>query len=91
MNVDLAREDFTSHGLHLRNSGKDKLLALLIGKVKMQQCEQAAKKPISLTWKGDTLINLADEQSTANTALQTLPVKRLRKNPTTRSSDFLWE
>jgi hypothetical protein len=91
MNADLAREDFTSHGLHLRNSGKDKLLAVLIWKVKMQQYEQAAKKPISLTWKGDTLINLAEEQSTANTALQTLPLKRLWKNPTTRSSDFLWE
>jgi hypothetical protein len=57
----------------------------------MQQCKQQAEKPISLTWKGDTLINLAEVQSTANTALQTLPLKRLRKNPTRRSSDSLWE
>jgi hypothetical protein len=39
MNIELAREDFTSHGLHLRNSGKDKLLAVLTGEIKMQQCK----------------------------------------------------
>jgi hypothetical protein len=91
MNNDLAREDFTSHGLHIRNSGKDKLLVILIEKIKMQQCGQQAKKPISLAWKEDTQINLTEEHSINRTALETLPQKRLQKNPAMRSSDFLWE
>jgi hypothetical protein len=37
MHFDLQREDFTRHGLHLRNAGKDKLLTLLSGKIKMQR------------------------------------------------------
>jgi hypothetical protein len=91
MNMDVAREDFTRHGLLLRNSGKDELLAVLTEKIKMQQCKIQAEKLVSLAWKEDALINSTEKQSVANTALQTLPSKRLRKNPTTRSSDFLWE
>jgi hypothetical protein len=64
---------------------------VLTEKIKMQQRKIRAKKPISLAWKEDTLINSTEEHSVANTALQTLPSKRLRKNPTMRSSDFLWE
>jgi hypothetical protein len=44
----------------------------------MQQCKIQAKKPISLAWKEDTLIN-STEQSVANTALQTLPLKKTKE------------
>jgi hypothetical protein len=91
MNTDLAREDFGSHGLHIRNSGKDKLLVVLMEKIKMQQCGQQAKKPISLAWKEDTQVNLTEEHGITHTALETLPPKRLWKNPAMWSSDFLWE
>jgi hypothetical protein len=90
-NIDLAREDFTNHGLHIRNSGKDKLLVVLMKKIKMQQCGQQAIKPISLAWKEDTQVNLTEEHSITHTALEALPPKRLRKNPAMRSSAFLWE
>jgi hypothetical protein len=39
MTMDLAREDFTRHGLRLRNYGKDKLVAALTGNIKVQQCK----------------------------------------------------
>jgi hypothetical protein len=47
--MDLARDDFTRHRLHLRNSDKDELLAALTGKIKVEN-------PISLTWKKTTSI-----------------------------------
>jgi hypothetical protein len=89
MNMNLAREDFTRHGLHLRNLGKDKLLAALAEKIKIQQCKSNVGNPIGLTWKEDTLEKSHGEQSEAKTVLQTLSYKRQRKNPATRSSDFL--
>jgi hypothetical protein len=91
MNIDLAREDFKSHRLHIRNSVKDKLLVVLMEKIKMQQCGQKAKKLISLAWKEDTHVNLTEEHSITHRALETLPPKRLQKNRAMRSSDFLWE
>ncbi|GFG34917.1 hypothetical protein Cfor_04123, partial [Coptotermes formosanus] len=85
MNVNLAREDFTRHGLHLRSSGKDKLLAALAEKIRTQQCKSNVGNSIGLTWKEDTLEKSHAEQSAAKTVLQTLPSRRQRKNPTTRS------
>jgi hypothetical protein len=41
---------------------------------------------ISLTWRETTSEQPTGEQSAA----KTLPSKRPRKNPMTRSSDFLW-
>jgi hypothetical protein len=37
MNMNLARKDYTRHGLHLTNSGKDRLVAALAEKIRMQQ------------------------------------------------------
>jgi hypothetical protein len=90
MEMNLGREDFTRHGLHLRNSGRNKLLAALAEKIKTQQCKSNGGNPIGLTWKEDTLEESHGEKHAPKTVLQTLPSKRQRKNPTTRSSDFLW-
>ena len=79
MNMNLTREGFTRRGLHLRNSGKDKLLACLTEKIKGQQCKPTVGNPISLTWKELTPKKFKGKQSAAKTALQTLPCKRRRK------------
>jgi hypothetical protein len=91
MHIDLARENFTSHGLHLRNSGKDKLVTSLIGKIETHLQKTQAETLISLAWKKDTTINSADEQGIASVALHTIPTKRRQKTPTMRSKFFLWE
>jgi hypothetical protein len=65
MHIDLAREDFTSHGLHLWNSGTDKLVTLLIGRIEMHLQKTQAEMPISVAWKEDTTINIT-EGSIAN-------------------------
>jgi hypothetical protein len=76
MRIDLAREDFTCHGLHLRNSGKDKLVTLLMKEIEMQLQKTQTGMPISLVWKEDTTINSTDDQGIASVVSQTTPSKR---------------
>jgi hypothetical protein len=90
IHTDLPREDFTSHGLHLRNSGKDKLVTLLTGRIEMHLQKTKVETLISLAWK-DSTINTIDDQGIARAVLQTVPTKRQQKTPTMRSKDFLWE
>jgi hypothetical protein len=69
MHIDIVREDFTHHGLHIRNSGKDKLVTLLMEKIEMQLQEIQTGMPISLTWKEDVTIISADNQGIASVVL----------------------
>jgi hypothetical protein len=91
MYIDFVREDFTRHGLHIRNSGKDKLITLLMEKIEMQLQETQTRMPISLTWKEDVTMISADDQGIVSVVSQTIPCRRRRKIPIMRSEDFLWE
>ena len=91
MHIGLAREDFTRHGMHLRNSGKDKLLTLLTEKFEIQQRKTQVEMPIKLKWKEDIITDSVNEQRIPRVAEQTAPPRRRRKIPTTRNKDFLWE
>jgi hypothetical protein len=74
----------------LRIQGK-KLVTLLTGKIEMHLQKTQVETLISLAWKEDPTINTTDDQGIARAVLQTIPTKRRRKTPTTRSKDFLWE
>jgi hypothetical protein len=90
IHMDLARENFTCHGLHLRNSGKDKLVMLLKEKIEMQLQKIQTEMLISLVWGEDASINSTDVQGRDSAVMQNIPSKRRWKMPTTRSEDFLW-
>jgi hypothetical protein len=62
MQLELAREDFTKHGLYLRNAGKGKLVSLLIENIARHQQKAETETPISLGWKMDSLSDQPDEK-----------------------------
>jgi hypothetical protein len=93
----LPRENFTRHGLHLNATGKDRIVNN-IGRSIVSLLKKQKSLPISLQWREEQIDPAANELlkiPTNNCKIDFIPEKirtsrRSRRNPLTRSEDFLW-
>jgi hypothetical protein len=89
VSVELTREYYTRHGLHIRDSGKDKIINNITKRIR-DQWKIKAVNTISLVGHDNSCIIPSEKHNEAKSELLTQLPKRLRKNPVTRSNDFLW-
>jgi hypothetical protein len=93
----LPRENFTKHALHSNATGKDRIVnnigQSIVSLLRKQKC-----LPISLQWREEQIDPAANEPlkiPTNDCKIDFIPEKirtskRSRRNPLTRSEDFLW-
>jgi len=94
--IDLNRNCFTQHGMHLNKSGKEWLSKLIATHIyRLVKSNNGDVPVIALNWKNES----ADKQNTVNVHKKSkispdqdnrLPSKWARRLPTTKHGDFLW-
>ena len=105
LDINLHRNNFTQHGLHLNTTGKEKVAEMIAKNVK-QFCFKEKNIPISVDEEGrpkDVWPELheaitqaeVDKNSTSDAAIDerhhsTQMLRRPKRIPVTRHEDFLW-
>jgi len=92
----LNRNDFTHHGLHLNNSGKEKM-AKLIGNNIKKLMSRKEETPFILKWEENqnTLLRkkvrkkLTNDITKDHNLKEVRTSKRQKRNPATRNENFL--
>jgi len=95
--VNLNREHFTRHGLHMNAAGKELIAQRIANNIRGVLTRQTTT-PISMTWKEDLTEFSQEENEVEERSDGVLDWKvpelrsseRHRKQPVTRSDDFLW-
>jgi hypothetical protein len=74
--ANLERKNFTKHGMHLNTAGKEQA-ALGLAKVVRSFRKSNMTPPISLCWKGDTLVNetAPDPNGNTSTSMGNTPIR----------------
>jgi hypothetical protein len=93
LDVDINREYYTRHGLHMNISGREKM-AKKISEAVSKIVTKKKEKPITLTWEdmftgqSGGMEERKDTSEMKETEIRSS--RRCRKQPVTRKDDFLW-
>jgi hypothetical protein len=89
LSVDLSRECFTRHGLHLRKFGKDYITSCIAKRIGTHQWQTGRDDSKSLAWHESPMVIPSEKLDEVKSVLENEPAKRLRSKPFVRSNNFL--